>query len=53
MEGHPDSLWPLQRLVKTWAEGARDEDIERVAQTLRDELRRRGHDIPCERKAEA
>ena len=53
MQGHHGSLGPLQRLVETWAQGARDEDIERVVQALKDELRRRGHEITCERKAEA
>ena len=53
MEDLHGSLGPLQRRVETWAEGARDADIERLFQTLKDELRRRGHDIPCERKAEA
>jgi hypothetical protein len=53
MEGYEDSLWPLQRFVETLAQGARDEDIERVVQALKDELRRRGHEITCERKAEA
>ncbi len=53
MQGHHGSLGPLQRLVETWAQGARDEDIERVVQALKDELRRRGHEITRERKAEA
>jgi hypothetical protein len=53
MEGQHDSLRPLQRLVATWAEGARDEEIERVVQTLKDELWRRGHDVPCDRKGGA
>ena len=26
MEGQRDSLWPLQQLVKTWSNGARDEE---------------------------
>lgn len=43
MEGQQDSLWPLQQLVKMWSNGARDEEIERVVQTLKHELRRRGH----------
>ncbi len=53
MEGQQDSLWPLEQLVKTWSNGARDEDIKRVVQALKDELQRRGHAITCERKAEA
>ena len=53
MEGQQDSLWPLQQLVKMWSNGARDEEIERVVQTLKDELRRRGHEITCRRTAEA
>jgi len=43
VEGQQDSLWPLQQLVKMWSNGARDEEIERVVQTLKHELRRRGH----------
>jgi hypothetical protein len=53
MQGAHGSLGPLQRLVETWAQAARDEDIERVVQALKDELRRRGHEITCARKAEA
>ena len=53
MEGQQDSLWPLQQLVKTWSNGARDEEIKRVVQGLKDELWRRGHEITCERTAEA
>ncbi len=49
----PDSLLPLQRLMETWATGARDAEIERVIQTLEDELWRRERDIRCEGKAEA
>jgi hypothetical protein len=44
------SLWPRQRLVETGAEGARDEDIDRVVQMRKAEQRRQ--DISCERKAE-
>ncbi len=53
MEGQQDSLWPLQRLVKTWATGARDAEIDRVIQVLKDVLRGRGRDIRCERREEA
>jgi len=53
VEGQQDSLWPLQQLVKMWSNGARDEEIERVVQMLKDELRRRGHEITCRRTAEA
>ncbi len=45
MEGHQDSLWPLQHFLETWAAGARDQEIERLIATLKDELRRRGYDI--------
>ncbi len=45
MEEHRDSLRPLQYLLETWAEGARDQEIERLIVTLKDELRRRGYDI--------
>jgi len=37
-DGELGSLGPIQRLVETWTEAARDEDIERVVQTLKDEL---------------
>ncbi len=52
MDEQRGSLWPLERLVETWAEGARAEEIERVVHTLKDELRRRGHEFPCERKGD-
>ena len=49
MEGPHGSLGPLQRLVETWATGARDAEIERVIQVLKDVLRGRGRrDIQCE-----
>ncbi len=51
MEGE-DSLRPLQHLLETWAEGARDQEIERLIVALREELRRRGYDICCEMKRE-
>ena len=52
MERHQDSLWPLQQLVKTWSNGARDAEISGLIEALKDELRRRGHDSPCERKGD-
>lgn len=48
MEGRHDSLSALRQLLETWAEGARDTEIERLIQALKDELRRRGYDIRCE-----
>lgn len=51
MEGQ-DSLRPFERLVETWAAGARDVEIERIVRILKDVLRRRGHDVPCERKGD-
>jgi hypothetical protein len=48
-----DSLQPLERLVTTWAERARDVEIERVVRVLKDVLRARGHDVPCDREGEA
>jgi len=45
-------MWALERLVTTWAEGAREPEIERVAGVLKDTLRGRGHNVPpCERKS--
>lgn len=46
-EGH-DSLWALRHLLETWAAEARDREIQRLIQTLKEELRRRGYDIHCE-----
>ncbi len=51
--GDQDSLRPLQQLVQTWATGARDVEIERVIETLKDELWRRGRDMRCVRRDEA
>ncbi len=48
MEGDQDSLRPLQYLLETWAEGARDQEIQRLIVTLKEALRRRGYDIRCE-----
>ncbi len=45
MEGDQDSLRPLQDLLETWAEGARDQDIQRLIVTLKAVLLRRGYDI--------
>ena len=53
MDGHHDSLWPLQHLVGDWAQGARDEDIARVIQVLKDVLQGRGRDMRCVRRDEA
>ncbi len=50
MEGDQDSLRPLQDLLETWAQGARDQEIQRLIATLKDVLRRRGYDIRCETK---
>jgi hypothetical protein len=46
--GHHDSLAPLQALMQTWAAGARDAEITRIVQTLKDELRRRGVELRCD-----
>lgn len=43
-----DSLRPLEHLLETWAERARDDEIRRVIETLANELRRRGYDVRCE-----
>ena len=53
MAGDSDSLGPLQNFLETWAQGARDAEIGRLIAALKNELRRRGYDIRCERKAEA
>jgi hypothetical protein len=47
-----DSLRPFERLVETWADGARDAEIERVIRILKNVLRRRGHDVACQRKGD-
>lgn len=48
MEEQGDSLGAFLRLVQTWAEGARDEEIRRLIETLAAELRRRGYQVRCE-----
>ena len=48
MDGHHDSLWALQQLLRTWVAGARDPEIERLIVTLKEELRRRGYEFRCE-----
>jgi Zn-dependent M32 family carboxypeptidase len=45
-----NSLQPWESLVHQWANGARVMEIERVMETLRAELRRRGVEIPCQGK---
>lgn len=52
MEEQQDSLRPLQYLLETWAEGARDQEIERLIAALKGELRRRGYDLRAARRGQ-
>jgi len=48
MDEQQGSLWPLERLVAPWAEGARDEEIGPVVWYWKQQRRRRGLDLPVE-----
>ena len=42
------SMWALERLVRTWPEGARNVEVERVITILKLVLWGRGRDLPCD-----
>ncbi len=49
MGDHPkDSFWAMEELLKRWLDGARDQEIWRVLDLVREELRRRGYELVYE-----
>ncbi len=51
MEDNPRENWkPMESLFRTWLEGARDREVLRLLELVRDELDRRGYTLTYEVK---